>query len=334
MSHESLRYIRRAHTYEAAKKIWETIKPIRGRLIDTRPLGRRKDADKFTVRMVDGVVEFVLYKSPLIKFCPDDTVIVDSCGYMTNFTTGFISYALGINKCSRKGDAIILGVNRDRSVALQRGSQLVLRKTEGAWDVVNAEPVYGYRINRTAANNVRARYSEFADYFEGFVKLRQEEHIEHEGSYYEQTYMAVKYSDEELSFWLEQKRLHPHLRISDVDEGIPKKPWRGHRVKEDGFTRLDSYEYTVNLMESLIRNDQDDSTKHDNFYKAAMGFLLSTAASASSPTFLTSRAKSLQVLNIFDKFMLMYNAKEVLKRVELRSGATPNAQYVRWMGED
>jgi hypothetical protein len=31
-------------------------------------LGRRKDADMFTVRMnmVDGVVEFVLYKSPLI----------------------------------------------------------------------------------------------------------------------------------------------------------------------------------------------------------------------------------------------------------------------------
>ena len=333
MSYESLRYVRRADKYEAAKKIWATIKPIRGRLLDTRPLGRRKDADTFTVRMVDGVVEFVLYKSPLIKFCPDDTVIVDSCGYMTNFTTGFISHVLGLNKCSRKGDAIVLDVNRDRVVALQKGSQLVLRKTEGAWEVVNAEPVYGYRINRTAANNVRARYSEFADYFEGFVKLRQEEHIEHEGSYYEQTYMAVKYSNDEIGFWQEQKELHPHLHMSDVDEGIPRKPWRNQRVREDGFTRLDSYEYTVNLMESLIRNDQDDSTKHDNFYKAAMGFMLSTA-SGYSPTFLVYRAKSLQVLNIFDKFTLMYNAKEVLKRVELRSGATPNAQYVRWMGED
>ena len=61
--------IPRINDYATALKLWEDTKPIRGRDVDTRPLGYREKVDSYQINFLpEGAVECILYKTPVVTF--------------------------------------------------------------------------------------------------------------------------------------------------------------------------------------------------------------------------------------------------------------------------
>ena len=71
--------------YNHYKSLYENIKPIRGRAVDVRPIGKRS-RDWETIRMDGDVVECVLYRTPVVRYYPDGRIGLQSDGWATTAT--------------------------------------------------------------------------------------------------------------------------------------------------------------------------------------------------------------------------------------------------------
>jgi hypothetical protein len=75
--------------YNHYKSLYESVKPIRGRAFDVRPIGKRR-RDWETIRMNGDVVECVLYQTPVVRYYPDGKIGVDTGGWVTPSTAEFM----------------------------------------------------------------------------------------------------------------------------------------------------------------------------------------------------------------------------------------------------
>jgi hypothetical protein len=75
--------------YNHYKSLYESIKPIRGRAVDVRPLGKRS-RDWETIRMDGDVVECVLYKTPVVRYYPDGRIGLQCDSWVTTSTAEFM----------------------------------------------------------------------------------------------------------------------------------------------------------------------------------------------------------------------------------------------------
>ena len=75
--------------YNHYKSLYESVKPIRGRAVNVRPIGKRR-RDWETVRMDGDVVECVLYQTPVVRYYPDGKIGVDTGGWVTPSTAEFM----------------------------------------------------------------------------------------------------------------------------------------------------------------------------------------------------------------------------------------------------
>ena len=84
-----------ARTYEGMKGRWEEIVPLRGRSIDTRPIGKRRDSDEMIVQVLlpDGGHAYVarLRKTDVVTYMPDGDVLLNVGGWDTKSTVDFMS---------------------------------------------------------------------------------------------------------------------------------------------------------------------------------------------------------------------------------------------------
>jgi len=76
MGYATVQRVPRVHDYAQALRIHDNTKPLRGRSPEIKPLGARRDADTYHVRMNGEAVELVLYRTPVITFMPDDAVVL------------------------------------------------------------------------------------------------------------------------------------------------------------------------------------------------------------------------------------------------------------------
>ena len=87
--------IKPMHYYERMAKQWEITKPIRGRGVDTRPIGKRSRDWELIVRMLgaDGIVTYgaKLYNTVCVEYFPDSSFIVRHDDWATAKTAEFIS---------------------------------------------------------------------------------------------------------------------------------------------------------------------------------------------------------------------------------------------------
>ncbi len=96
MGYATIRRVPRVLYYQEALKIHDSIKPLRGRAIEIRPLGNRRDADTYHIRKNGDAIELVLYKTPVITFMPDGDVVIFIDGYNSVSTHQFIDHVLNI----------------------------------------------------------------------------------------------------------------------------------------------------------------------------------------------------------------------------------------------
>jgi hypothetical protein len=90
--------------YNHYKSLYESVKPIRGRAVNVRPIGKRR-RDWETVRMDGDVVECVLYQTPVVRYYPDGKIGVDTGGWVTPSTAEFM-YTHSPFMCRKRNNKI------------------------------------------------------------------------------------------------------------------------------------------------------------------------------------------------------------------------------------
>lgn len=327
---------RRITRHAEAKKLHDTIVPIRNHVPEHRPLGARRDHDKYRVQMRDdGAVEFVLYRTPVITYLPDDTIEIRNGGYASPSTHEFFSWVLGMEangfmgktKLGLGGDVYMLG--HDEVLPLVRDEQ-------GKLVFGRKQEQIGYRMNRKAANKVRARYKEFAEYLAGFASLRTEE-VENRRPY-------IRVPVNELAQTLGVTPAHRQNNGVQT-YGLAIKFDRLTEPYARGWARDDvKVKRPLQTMQflSLIASDQPEEDKHMNFYKAALALVVGDraafvtvegdgqiGATKMSGEYALRSPKAL--VEYYDTALMMAHAEEVLELTKLEQGKLPNRKYVGWV---
>jgi hypothetical protein len=167
--------------YQAAAKFYENTKHIRGRSEMVKPLGARKDIDRFNIFQGwtgdDAKPTYIctLYRTPVVKFRPNGDVIVRNGGYVTPSTHDFIRRVTNVRVETHEGSTVLSVANGKFKMNLDSDTLILKTNPEtGRYEVTNGEPQHRYKIDRKGTTVIRKRYAEFIKYFDGMVLLRQE----------------------------------------------------------------------------------------------------------------------------------------------------------------
>jgi len=336
--------------YSDAKWQYDTSKPIRGRVPEVRPLGNRRDVDTYSIRMNGDDVELVLYQTPVITFKTNGEIVLRTNGWASVSTHQFIQQVLGLPAHGKAGSSVIKVGNQDYTMTDE--NKLVLcREGTGTWRVLENERLYGYKANRKAITNVRSRYSEFRKYLGGFLNLRREEVVLHQGRPYEQRLYAVRFNAQEAvdlfgvkdSTYQDTKAMNRE-KIDCIMDKPTRVQWHNptEKQKQEYRDQVRRYEENMKAFTDTIVNGQPEDVRHENFYRGAMAFMVEEHVARRMHSRgdwvlhdyereVVSNAN--QLVLAMDEAILKYHAEEVLERVELEVGKTPNPKYAKWISE-
>jgi hypothetical protein len=333
MGYQTVMNVPRVLTYALAKNLHDSIKPIRGRSPEIRPLGNRRDADSYWVRMNGDDVEFVLYKSAVITYKPDGGVVLTPDTYSTVSTHQFFDRVLGVDARASRQNSVIGLLNKKGEVMNRytvRGKDTLTLKLDksGNWQCVEgAKPQFAWHLNRQEATNVRLRYKEFITYFKGMVSLRTEEI---EMPYYSTTYQGIRVSLHEIQQAFKSELSEPDNILGTV-QYIQDLPRRNYNY---GSQREAEYRDGIAWFIEAIKSDQPEDVKHLNFYRGALAVLLTAERiyqrGQEDNTYI---AKAKNIAKALDTTLLRAHAEQVLVRKELPIGSVSKGTYEGWLPE-
>jgi hypothetical protein len=331
MGYATVMRVPRVSNYAEAFKKWNSTKPILGRGDDKRPLGERRDVDTYSIRknIWTDAIECVLYQTPVIKFTTEGEVIIRIDNWPSASTCQFIDRVLTSVRCNRvRGDVVLHFTDGSKAMMPAQG-ELVLVQKDGRWLPKVKQTLYDYRVNRKEANAVRKTVSQFRDYLAGVTKLKTEERVINEGTYYEHRLSLVKATYAELIevFGKEDangidERCRPKAdkwKISD------KPKYYGGEHKEEVWS---NYRTATAEFYDLVRNDQDDNARHQNYW-IAFNILMIQGQSLhwrdNMDYQLTLGAD--QFDKTLDRILFKMFSDKVFKKVALAEGNVPSGKY-------
>ena len=320
MGYATIRRVPKVGTYEQALKIYDSIKPMRGRLPEIRPFGERRDVDTYSIRKHGDAIELVLYKTPVITFMPDGEVVIFIDGYNSVSTHQFIGWVLNISANGARRTTVL--TISEQKYTLADKEKLRLRQNEGGnWHVINPTTQWSWKLNRKEVTNVRTRYGEFYKYLKGFVNLRAETKQIHRWQP-EKDYVTVE--KEEFKSVFERM---VHIReYAYMDK-------RGKQSMNYSAVKQEQYETSVKAFEHLIRPDQPEDGKHTNFYKAALALIAKAETDTMDIRTDEVHVQSKHIVPLLDDVLFMLYANQVLVRYELPMGKVSSGIYEHWMTE-
>ena len=292
MGHQTVKNVKRCFTYADAKYLHDVTKPIRGREPEIRPLGARRDAGTYSVRMNGEDVVFVLYRTPVITYKPNGDVVVKTEGWSSVSTHQFIQQVLGIS-CNgvQRNTVLRLNGGRDKYI-IPKNKSITMIHAGGNWRITDSHVIYEYRLNRKAANEVRKKYADFLNYAKGVAKLRSE--------------MV------EPSRWA--RRQNPYAVVTLNEQ-------------ETAMARMGTEEMVRGLMD-CIRFDQPEETRHENYNVAFAMALNGCSIGNSGDGYIVVTE---EVLWLIDELLLRAHAQDVLVWTELKAGQVPSGRYRGWL---
>ena len=299
--------------YEQALKLYEGVKPLRGRNPEVRPMGNRRDADTYSIRKNGDDVECVLYKTPVVTFKPDGVVVIYNNGYDTASTNQFINQVVDIPAQHVRGVCVLtIG---GKKYPLGDKHTLTLKANgdakSGRFDVLDAEVLKGYVLNRTKANIVRERYKPFLTYAKTMLKIRKET-LRNE--WREINYDAVRLTYAEFAEHFTHKADSISFDVGAYAQLIHKG--------------LNDYEQNIARFMELVQ-----SSEVSDFHKA---FLCVAITAEKCWGYFHVREEGMEVRvdkfkTTLDDIIFMRHAEEVLDEVELAVGKLPNRKYMGWI---
>lgn len=283
--------------YASALKRWEDTKPIRGRDVDTRPLGHRRNVDAYRInKLPDGAVECILHKTPVVTFYENGEVKIQTGGWASQSTCCFIQEVLKIHSYIFNYK-LCVGFNY-KDYVVPSGGMTIKRNHNWVYEPVNPEPVVVHNLNRKGANNVRAKYKPFKTYLSSMCRLKGDS-LYPTGDYF-QVFGKDKYGCANVA----------NLSRHSYDG------W-GKDIKE--FFKL--------------VGDTNEQTQNDSFYKALLIVAMSfgkTKWGANEPEGYVLFEKP--ALKSFDKLVIGFHRSETLDEKVLPDGEVkqdPYGEYFR-----
>ena len=319
MGYATVMRVPRVMTYTEALKIYNEVKPLRGRSPEVRPLGERRDADTYQIRKSGEAVELVLYKTPVITFTPDGEVVLYVSTYSTVSTHQFIHRVLGIG-ASGVRNKTLLNINGNRLV-LSDGEKLRLKWESGNWHPLNASTQYGWKLNRKAITNVRNIYADFYKYLKGFVNLRTEKAKLHR--YLPEVDCIVVPLSEFKSACGSLLHIREYCYMDK----------RGAQHIQYVPVKSEQYKESAIMFERLIAPDQDESVRHSNFYKAALILIAKAESERMDMRADETVVQAKHIVPMLDTVLFQFYAHDVLVREALPQGKVSSGKYDRWMVE-
>ena len=325
MGHATIRRVPKVRSYEEALKIHDNSKPVRGRAVEIRPLGDRRDADTYWIRKSGNVVfgeaiELVLYKTPVITFTPDGEVSLFIDGYNSVSTHQFIGHVLGIGAHGARRTTV-LTINGEKFTIADKDKLRMRMGADDNWHVLNPTTQWGWKLNRKEVTNVRTKYGEFYKYLKGFVSLRAETKRIHRWQP-EKDYVTIPL-DEFKSVMGNLVHLRDYKYMDK--RGKQKINWT--------LVKREQYEASAKAFEYLIRPDQPEEDKHMNFYKAALVLVAKQDTDEMDIRADETHAQSKHIVPLLDDVLFMLYAHQVLVRYELPMGKVSSGIYEHWMVE-
>jgi hypothetical protein len=169
--------------YAQFKELYNSVKPIRGRAVDVRPIGdRRRDNEQVICRVQsDGQIAYgaQLYSTDVFLVLPNGDLIYDAGFWNSHLTAEFTSSLVrGINVFKRFGRLWLM-----RDVGTEKFCALLSGAVRVKWDTTNPNPdCHHYRLEkpttviRKMADPVklkvaRAPIQKFKDYVTAMLKM-------------------------------------------------------------------------------------------------------------------------------------------------------------------
>lgn len=174
-------------SYTDAANREASIKPIRGRAHEFKPLGPRRKHHVNIRKDTNGNIIVRMWNTDIITYCPDGEVLV--YGYTSLTTHQVLRTVLGVGVFSHRNESYI-NCFFDPEYTKQRGTDTnnviygALPLPSGGLShfefidnrLVNMRPTFPekQRIDRKAASAARKPYKDFIKYAEGVIKLRRD----------------------------------------------------------------------------------------------------------------------------------------------------------------
>ena len=170
--------------YEQAKRRWDNVRPIRGRAVDIRPLGKRS-RDWETIVKVDlgadkpegerWAYAAKLYDTNVVTWYPDDTIGIRTDTHHTPITAKFIHEVspLGCAKANRKLWVWAYGTGSEsiKYPVPYKDEMRMQRQADGTW-----VPLEGYtpkvrRTDRKATKPLQQQVAPFLNWAKAFLSM-------------------------------------------------------------------------------------------------------------------------------------------------------------------
>jgi hypothetical protein len=158
-------------SYKHYKNLWDSVKPIRGRAEDVRPIGdRRRDWERITRKqLLSGEYSYCarLHSTDCVEYLPNGNIILRTGGWETPSTSEFINEhsPFGVWKQNRK---VWVRVN---GIAYPVGNELELQPNGNGYKPVNSVLIKKRVVNRAKAKEARAPLMPFLDWAKTFLKM-------------------------------------------------------------------------------------------------------------------------------------------------------------------
>ncbi len=337
MGYATVMRVPRISNYAEAVRKLNNTKPIKGREPAIVPLGNRRDCDTYSIRknIWNENIELVLYQTPVIKFTPNDEVIIGFGRWSSASTCQFIDRVLGGVSCNRvRGEVVLSFVGGTKYVLGEHKELVLVRGSNGAWQPEQKQKRFDLRINRKGANNVRKRVSQFKNYLSGMLKLKEETNTFHQGTYYETSSTSVTFTYAQLAevlgvHTIGNGRAMPN--IAQFENICKPEKWAANQ--EQVWER---HEVQSKLFYELVRDDQDDNVRHQNYW-IAMNALVCLASNGmyyvDKELFDEKkiRVSSNSVMRKLEQFLFGFFCDEVFKVVELDDSEVSTGKYADYV---
>ena len=339
-----LPYIR---LYATARAIYEKVAPIRGDEDNKRPLAKRTDKHMHISKAQKGADEVYTchcYDKPMVTYYPDDTVEIHSAPHSTAYTREFYEQLLSaMNVYTIKSKTVLQIKDSKEKYVIAKGNTLRLKHDyiKNTWVVAQAEGALEWTLNKAKANIVRQKYAEFLSYYRGMTSLLNET-VDFEVKYAKAYYKP----DADTPFIAKQEVVLPMatlvsmfgvstttfggetLNTKQIDEAaytwVPR--WKDEEKRAEEIRNTKAKQQKIL---ALMRSDQPEDTKGDNYYRVALMMLMQGESYVSikkdSVKIATSTARKKA-----DEFILRMHKDEVLEQKRMPMGKVSSTSYYSW----
>jgi hypothetical protein len=324
MGYATVMRVPRIHSYAEALKKYDNTKPMRGRSDDVRPLGERRDADTYSIRknVWTNAIEMVLYRTPVVTFTTEDEVKIKFGTWSSASTCQFIDRILTSVRCNRvRGDVVMHFADNSKAIVRDHEELVLVRDKDGRWLPKVKQTLYDYRVSRREANAVRKSVSQFRDYMAGVAKLKEERVTS-----YGMDFSIVKTTYGELIEVFGQDETNNGKYRPNVQgwDKLTEKP----KYWQDKTLAWQTYRERVEKFFELVRNDQDDNARHQNYWIAFNVLLVQEQSLHWSDSMERQITLGVDQFNkVLEKILFKMFSDKVFDKVALPEGKVPTGKY-------